>query len=495
MLSDSYLSTLADRLRDADYTFDPVMRRLGDAGAAGLARNTTLAAEDSLGDDRDAQATLMRLWLVQHTVPRPEVERVLGPVGPLVEAGILAVEADRVRGLAEIRPYAAEATASTQALDGWVCHDPLNHLDERPNETRPDFVLGVSPASTTLAQLTQRRPVGRALDLGTGCGVQALHLAQHAGHVIATDVNQRALALAGVTTRLNGVDADLRFGSLYEPVADEGFDLIVTNPPFVMSPPSVHRLTYREGSLPGDRLVEQVVTGGGRRLNPDGTMQVLCNWAILRGEPFEERLAGWIRPTGCDGLVIERERLDPYEYAEIWLSDAGTNWRPDYRERYREWIGYLDALGIEGVGMGWVSLRQAGRDVPDIRVEQWPHAVHQPIGDALAAQQRAVDLAGVPDDALLATRWRLHPGVVQETTGRPGEPDPEHIVLRQSYGLGRAVEADTGLAAFAGASDGDLTAGQIIDAIATLLDVDAAALRADLTPRVRELVRDGYLVE
>ncbi len=44
-----------------------------------------------------------------------------------------------------------------------------------------------------------------------------------------------------------------------------------------------------------------------------------------------------------------------------------------------------------------------------------------------------------------------------------------------------------------GASDGELTAGQLIDAIADLLEVDAAALRADLLPRVRELVFTGFL--
>src|SRR4029453_6428489 len=57
----------------------------------------------------------------------------------------------------------------------------------------PDHVLGVSSASTSLARLTIREPVRRALDLGTGCGVQALHLAAPAERVVATDVNQRAL--------------------------------------------------------------------------------------------------------------------------------------------------------------------------------------------------------------------------------------------------------------------------------------------------------------
>lgn len=495
MLSDSSIARLRERLLAAGYTYEAVRDRLGDAGAAGLARNTTVAAEDALGAARDPQATLMRLWLVQDGVGRDEAGRALGDLAPLLDAQLLEAHGGRVRARAEIRPYAAEPTASTGAIDGWVCHDPLNRVDERAGETAPDFVLGVSPASTTLAQLTVRRPVRRALDLGTGCGVQTLHLRRHASTIVATDLNPRALGLARITTVLNGVDADLRHGSLYEPVDDERFDLIVSNPPFVISPPSSERLTYREGVLPGDELVRQVVTGGGARLEPDGTMQVLCNWAIADSEPWEERLAGWIRPTGCDALVIERERLDPYEYAEIWLSDSGTDLRPDYRERYREWLRYFDSLGIAGVGMGWISLRQAGRQRPDLRLERWPHSVHQPIGDALAAQHRAVDLERRDDDALLATRWRVLDRVVQETMGRPGEENPEHLVLRQAYGLGRAVEADTGLAALVGACDGDLTAAQIIDAIASILQVDAAALRAELTPRLRELVADGYLEE
>ena len=66
-------------------------------------------------------------------------------------------------------------------------------------------MLGVSSASTTLAQLTVRRPVGRALDLGTGCGVQSLHLARHARSVTATDLNPRALELAALTAAVDAL--------------------------------------------------------------------------------------------------------------------------------------------------------------------------------------------------------------------------------------------------------------------------------------------------
>ncbi|MBN9172599.1 MAG: SAM-dependent methyltransferase, partial [Microbacterium sp.] len=56
-----------------------------------------------------------------------------------------------------------------------------------------------------------------------------------------------------------------------------------------------------------------------------------------------------------------------------------------------------------------------------------------------------------------------------------------------------AIEADPALAALVGACDGDLSIGVLIAAIAELLEVDADALRADLLPRVRELVFTGFL--
>ena len=85
------------------------------------------------------------------------------------------------------------------------------------------------------------------------------------------------------------------------------------------------------------------------------------------------------------------------------------------------------------------------------------------------------------------------PDVQQETQGAPGAEDPETIVLRQQTGLRRARTADTVVAALVGACDGDLEVGQILDALAELLDLDPAATREDYLPVVRELVREGYL--
>ena len=74
---------------------------------------------------------------------------------------------------------------------------------------------------------------GRVLDLGCGIGVVGIVAARlnQALEVWMTDVNSRAVSLAESNTKRNGVKATVRQGSLYEPVGDVKFDLIITNPP------------------------------------------------------------------------------------------------------------------------------------------------------------------------------------------------------------------------------------------------------------------------
>ncbi|MDO5500471.1 MAG: methyltransferase [Propionibacteriaceae bacterium] len=482
----------ADRLRaaliDAEYTVDAVLARIGEAGQRALGRNSTIAADWALGRDVDPLATLTRLWLLQQPVARAVVDRALpGLIDELVAAGILSTDATTVAAAVDVRPYAAD-----DGTAGWVVSDLVNGLDALPVPPRADYVLGISPASTSLAQLTIREPVGSALDLGAGCGVQSLHLTRHAQRVVATDLNPRANELAGWTFRLSGVAPKQRLGSLYEPVAGERFDLIVTNPPYVMSPPGPDRLVYREGSMAADGLVEAIVRGAADHLNPGGALQVLGNWAILDPDRWEERLAAWI-PAGCDALIMERERLDPFEYIEIWLADAGLVGQPEHVRRYREWLDYFDDLGVAGIGMGWLQVHRSGAAVPDIRIEQWPHAVEQPVGPAFAAQRDAVGYARRSDAEILATNWRLASDIVQETLGDPGAADPRHIVLRSQRGFRRAVEVDTALGGVLGACDGELPLGAIVSAVAGLLDADPEALVADLLPRIRHLLADGML--
>lgn len=489
VLDTAVLADLRATLRAADYTVDRVVDAMGLTAHAALARNHTVPAERALAERDDALATLIRLWPLQRPVTRAAAESALPElVEPLLRAGILGESAGFVAAAVDLRPYA------TEDADFFVFSDLTPGLDSRAAPMRPDYVLGLSSASSTLAQLTVRRRVATALDLGTGCGVQTLHLAAHAQTITSTDVNVRALELAAATLTLNGVEAELLNGSLYEPVRERRFDLITTNPPYVMSPPRTGeaRLAYRETGYAGDQLMETLVRHAADHLNPGGTCQILGNWAHTADQPWQERLAGWVAGSGLDAHVVQREVLEVPEYVELWLADAGLTGDPDYRRRYAEWLDYFAGLGIEAVGMGWLLLTRAGRDDPWQRYEDWPYGVEQPIAPALAAEAGWVSASRLSDDALLARAWELTGDVVEETTGQPGAADPQHIVLRQQRGFRRAVEADTALAGVLGACDGDLPLGDIVDALAGLVGVDAADLRADVLPRFRTLVTDGW---
>ncbi|WP_110180574.1 DUF7059 domain-containing protein [Nocardioides solisilvae] len=481
---------LRDRVLSAGFTYDAVAEALGPRAHAALGRNETTPGVRATGGGSPLE-TLTRLFLLQVPVPLEAAERALpGLVDRLAAQGVVEQSVGEVAARLDVRPY---ATDDDDRGDLWVVSDLTPGLDGSPARVGPDHVLGISPASTSLAQMTLREPVGSALDLGTGCGVQALHLARHSGRVVATDVNRRALWMTRFNVALNDLTGvDVRDGSFFEPVAGERFDLIATNPPFVISPATGERLVYRDSGLPGDRVVEHIVRTGPNHLTDGGWCQVLANWVIAADRPWAERLEEWV-PEGTDAFVVQREVLDPAAYVELWLKDAGQHGGPDYAQRYDTWLSWFDAEGVEGIGFGWINLRRGGATQGAAReLLEWPYDVEQPVAPATLQWARARDLLHRTPD-LAAARLSTRVDVLQETQGEPGAEDPESIVLRQQRGLRRARKVDTVEAALVGACDGELAVGQILDAVASLLGRDAAELRATYLPVVAELVAEGFL--
>ncbi|WP_304024329.1 methyltransferase [Rothia mucilaginosa] len=540
--SDDYarLVRLRERLTALNYTYDAVQELLGTNAADAMARDQVVPGiwrvEQILRGEYSAKqknlARLLAFFLLARPLSEAEAAEVFGDtLSDFAEASLIERDAaDCWIASVDLRPHAAD-----DGTEIYVAADLGAH--QRPGVLRKDHVLGIGHASLTLAQITERTPVERALDVGTGCGIQTFHLLAHARHVTATDISERALAFTRFNLLLNAqtlnIDpqnpqtrVSLREGSLLDPVAGERFNLVVSNPPFVITPrvageSAEEQFTYRDGGLPGDEIVSTMVRQLPSVLVPGGRAQMLGNWEIIRDSadpsqphPWDERVRAWVEEAGAEAWIIQRETLSPESYAETWLKDASENRdRKHYEQTYLAYLNDFESRNVHSIGFGMIWLRRpseataAGVTEPLQRFEEITYPIQQPIARALTESVRRYDrLAAMDDEALLAAHVEVAEDVTEERHGRPGAEHPSVILLRAGSGLCRTQLLSTETAGFASASDGELAVDQIVAALAMLLswpeyDEAAAAARGTqqqhprdtLLHAVRELVLKSFL--
>ena len=408
----------------------------------------------------DPRAALVRLFVLGEPVAAAALPV---DVSRLAAAGLVELDGDTARPRVGLAPYAG-------AL---VAHEP--------RVADAGHVAGVNAASRTLATLTVRRPVERALDLGTGCGVEALLAARHATTVVATDVNPRALEYAALSARLNDVELDLRLGSLFEPVEGEMFDLIVANPPFVVSPDN--DFVFRDSGQPGDSLTREVVRGAAGHLRPGGYATVLCNWICRDREERWEPLAGWVEGLDCDALLVAHGVVDPLRYASRWnephRADASA-----YASAVGRWLDYYEREGIVGIGIGCVVLR--GRERPGwVRGFAAPAPATGAAGAHIERLFAAADRLDAGGD-LLNERYALVPGHRLDQTlayGSAYEVAGVRMTLAEGVGLVAEIEPAAVPLLF------ELGPGRTIAQAAAAAELEPG----DVLPAVRRLVELGML--
>ena len=484
LLDASATAELRDALLAADYTSTGIAGRLGTAATAAVQRNDFRAALRATSSG-DALDTLIRLFVCGQTEPLDAVAEAL----PLTAATeLLDADGDGARAAVELEPYG----------DWWVLADLSAAMRQTGGQglpLRPDHVLGVGGASTTLAAATSRRTVGAALDLGTGCGVQSLHLSTHAHSVTATDLSERALRFAATTAALNGLDWELLRGDLAAPVAGRRFDLVVSNPPFVVGPAST-AYTYRDSGRPGDAVSAELVAAAPHLLNPDGTMQFLANWLHVAGEDWEDRVAGWLAGTSLDAWVIQREVSDPVAYVQLWLADAAVD-AARQPAAAAEWLDWFDAQKATGVGFGIVTLRASGHDDPTVRIEELRQPVAAPFGVLIDEWFDRQDwLRSHSFDGLLQARLRLAGDVRlrQEASREGGEWQVDRQLLALGGGARWVEEVDPLTLALVGGCDGTTPLGELLTLLAAAHEIDAGELAAEAVPIVAHLTERGLLL-
>lgn len=283
---DEALSALIAALRRQDYAFTTVTPATHAKINARPRNETARALRDVFGWSRPFAESLLPADLF----------------ASLREAGILVPAGDLWR-----------ATIRVSSLDGEL----FIHSAYPPTATDvvffgPDTARFVAAVTEHLERRT--RPIRRAVDIGTGSGAAGIIIAKRApeAEVVVVDINPAALRFAGLNARLAGTSNVVPAQSDLLKDVEGTFDLIVSNPPFMIDRAG---RAYRDGGgALGEGLSLAVVEVAAGRLAPGGTLVLFTGAVIVEGDdPFRQAAT-----AVCDraGLDLTYREADPDAYGE-----------------------------------------------------------------------------------------------------------------------------------------------------------------------------------
>ncbi len=358
----------------------------------------------------------------------------------------------------------------------------------------PELVLWPNPTSRFLSRFTVRRPVRATLDLGTGNAIQALSCAAHSQHVVATDLNPRAVNYAAFTARLNGIEnIEPLHGDGFNPVAGRKFDLIVSNPPFFISPSG--RYLFCDNPMDLDQLCRQFVKDAPNYLEEGGYFQLLCEWAAVRGQPWRERIGEWLENNGCDAWVIMGHTQDPSEYAQHRIAETASSKRED--ELYSTYISYYRERNVEAIHDGIIALRRrSGNNW--IHIEEMSELSNDPFGEyvALAFEARDFLEAHASDNQMNQVKPRLAPYCRLEQFFQPGEGhwQPTSLNLRLLKGFPFFIGLQAPVAGFLNGCNGKRTVAELIQEFAAQVEAPFEQVQTECLGIIRKLIERGFLL-
>jgi methylase of polypeptide subunit release factors len=431
--------------------------------------------------------TLIRLFVIGLGASPEAAKKALAPapIERLVGGGLLRSKGGALRANLKMVPIDGLLVAFDRSWEG-------EKLEA------PDHVMGPSESARRLAGVTLRGEVKDALDLGAGCGYLALLAARHAGKVVASDVNPRAAAFAELNAALNGIESmEALTGDLFAPVADRAFDLVFSNPPFMISPED--RLTYLSGGMKADAFCQRVATEVPRYLREGGYCQMLCSWVELEGGDWQERLRGWFEGSGCDVWVLRSSTTDAVSYAVGWVNTGHHEPAGEGSDRLNAWLEYYRQEKIQAIGAGVVTMRKRGGGDNWFRSFDGPERLAGPCGPHVLQRMQALDFLArraADDEALMRSVLAVspHARLTQECapTAEGWAQAAAHVRIVEGFAY--LEEVDTYVGELLVACDGKRTLRAAIDRTAKALGWGPEDVPEETAAIVRQLVDEGFLI-
>lgn len=316
-------------LQDAGFTFEAVKERLGTeyrqfspkrAGVAGKFRAFVecagmradigarmfgptgsgildrIASYFKKRGPKDQLDLLIWLFLFNEPVKVKALSSIFSPDDLNALAAMKLIRLDAGAAICDLALY--ECAGLFLATDAIV---KVNH----PTVANP--VMALLPESYDFVGSVSRKPVDAALDLCTGSGVHALVAARHTKHVVATDINPRALRFAEFNAWFNGItNVEFCRSDLFRAVEGRTFDLILANPPFIPDTASSPNDNCYCGGESGDVLWSQILQGLENHLRPGGLCQMIHMTVYFGNESPEDRIRSLLGPLAdfCEIVIF-----------------------------------------------------------------------------------------------------------------------------------------------------------------------------------------------
>lgn len=429
--------------------------------------------------------TFVRLFMMNRPVELEKARAAFEPLSlqQVVDAKLIQVENNQVSCTKNILP-----------LDNFYF---ISDAPPDPNTTlHKDWVMGIGSTTKTLLNLTPRIKASKTLDLGCGCGIHALFAASHSDTVWATDRNLRAIEYAEFNRILNDKNnIKCIGGNLFEPISNEKFDLIISNPPFVISPSAT--FTFRDSGLRGDKFCYQVIRESFQHLEIEGTLVMMFNWVHHSQQDWRTQLRQWFEDMNCNVFVMRHKEYGASDYASHWIG-ASEGRNPDaFEEEYNKWMRFFDKEGIEAISMGALILRKSLDSKGWFHLEDSLGMIHQPVGDDIQRLFKIRDFFfNVPHEALLRMKFNASNNLSNNQTFEveDGLWATKSVELNKTTGIPYSFTVDAFIIGLISQCNGAVELGKILQDFSTKIGEDPSSFFPKVVPFIRHLIECGFLL-
>ena len=360
-----------------------------------------------------------------------------------------------------------------------------------------DAAMGTGETTLDLCRAAYpSTPVSRALEIGCGAGTIALVLSQKSERVVATDINPRALALGRINAAMNGIgNVEFRAGDAFNPVENDRFDLIVSQPPFVARPRGARAATYLYGGERGDELPRQLLAKICSHLAPSGRAVLFIQWpGDGAGAP-----EGWLRDAiGCADariLVLRYPAMDADYHCAMYAAAEAARGSGILDERVAVWRDHLESLGIRKLESTLIAIQRdpedpvwtAAMDVPQEAADQVTSASL----DQLIANH---NLANMDADTLLGATLRPPQGTIFTKEYTLDDPRAPAIRVRLPEAFyGQSVELSEGSLLLISLVAEAETVASAVAQFAARQGIAPAQAAEKMLPAIRQALKLGVL--